>query len=468
MRAIFIITPLILAGLLLWGCDDDPSSPPGGTPQPSGPDAAVAAFATALAELDTTALDDLLTADFQFFTGFHAEEAGTDSLSRAQLMIAFANMRLATLEGASCRILEARADMSTSHDWSDEGDGIGPPDSRFCTFGVDIFFDREGCDDYPVVGGLRFYVRDEASGRVMGGPSQYRICGLLDRSWDKAGKVWSEPFFGLIEMYLPAGLPHAALACDREHGTDATVFQFNAGNSMCSGLGLAQAPYRWRFGEDGTWSDWSAAPLFDHVFTETGEPVVTLEVRNTVDWISRAEVSLEVFAEWPFTQDELLASFAYWHHERDYIALLRLLSHDFRFDLMEYDVQTHDLPADHFNLAEFLGATSNVFEATRVPYNDAGSVDFQWEIAKARSGGKSEPEDPPPMHFTVPVFILVALDNADDIYVQDDIEVFGSLRDTVLADGTSHDYWIFERLTDVSIHAPYTDMSWGGLLATYR
>lgn len=464
---IFLSSLLIATVWFVFGCDDDPATPPETDDQPGTFSETVEAFAMHLAQPDTTALDGLLSPDFKFYTGLNAEVAGTDSLSRDQIMLAFANMHLGTLENSPCRITRFQADMWSSGDWTDQGDGTGPDGCWRCSYSVDIVVERFGCESVHVRGQLRFYVHEIAPDGGSQDSPRYLIRGIQDRTWDKSAHVASDAFVVLIDMYLPAGLPRAHVACDRVWGTDATVFRFDASSSACSGLGLAPEPYRWRAGDDSVWSDWSSDPVHETTFPDTGPITLTLEARNTVGWTSRTGLVLEVVAEWPSTPDELLASFAYHQSERDIGGLSRLVGHHFRFDLMEYDVDHHGLPDDHFDYFDFMSATVNVFSATQVPFESSGSIGFLWSIGKAGVAGRSEPEDPVPFRFTVPVLIQVAFDNADDIWVNDNIEVYGSLRDTVLIDGTEHGYWIFDRMTDVSFDSPYSDMSWGGLLATF-
>jgi len=188
--------------------------------------------------------------------------------------------------------------------------------------------------------------------------------------------------------------------------------------------------------------------------------VVILEVRNKVGWTARAEANFEIFAQYPANLEQLLESFAYSHEARDVGLLVSCLDPDFTFNLLPQDIQDYELPSDQFDYGTYLGATISLLRETfgvgRPPL--VLNIDFWWRDPSAELEG------------VVSTNIYARRLDAEALNVAGRVSFVAGPKSVDLPGGESREVWRFEELTDETSTVGFGsgNISWGGMLATYR
>jgi hypothetical protein len=285
--------------------------------------------------------------------------------------------------------------------------------------------------------------------------------GIADYTWEnKSAAAVSDAFSEVISAYLFEGLPHAILTEDDFHGMDQMSFTLEAGDSWCGGDGLPDQPIRWSVDGAEFLPDWTAAQQGIFQFQEPGKHVVILEVRNTVGWTSKATATFEIFASQPANLGQLLDTFAYAHITRDVGLLYQCLAPELKFNLLPQDILDHALPSDHFDLGSFLSVTSSLFSESFEVGRPPILLNIGFWFGEPNVGSE----------MTVLTHISAMRFDAETLYVGGQISFVAGSTPIVLSDGKSADVWRFIEITDNTEPGGFGsgNISWGGLLATYK
>jgi len=388
-----LIALISLVFLAFVGCDDDPVGPDDTTTLPASADAAVEAFFTALADGDSTVLEAVLAPGFVFDSRRHATSIGVEALNRAQTMRALSNLCIRDDETLPCPIDGIIAEHSLPDSW----ELIEYEETHVPTYraGINIQIDvlRTNCYLDPVYGRFTVLIEEHATGG-QNDETHFLISGITDHTYGKSSAIASMSFSELLSIYLPVGLPHPRLSADADAGTTDAAFALDAGATTCGGLGLPVEPFRWLV--DGVPSTgWTDESLLDITFTEPGDHVVDLEVRNTLGWSWTISQQIHVVASWPRNSAELLATFAYAHESQDVMLFSRCLAPSVSFS--RYSDRAPGEPKSEVRgFADLLDCAVDMFsDVVREEY--VQSIMFSWvgpQITPAPDSPKLRSDDP--------------------------------------------------------------------------
>lgn len=452
---------ILLSAAVLPGCGgEDPTSP---DPVPAAgcesPDALVAAFCRALADQDVARIDGLLAPDFVLDFGYSVSWPGVQLLARDIFLQALTHFGTTDPQQQPCAVSECHVFSSPEYPdgvWEEQGEYSDLPGSWYRGFITYMEVQAAHCFSYRINGRMGYYARACTSGT----DETTRITYTLARMWDRTeGYYYPTSFSEMLIDYLPEGLPHAVLAEGQFHGHTRTTFTLDPSRSSCDGAGLHELPYRFR-ADEGEWSDWSAASSWEFRFSEPGDHVVTLEVRNTVGWTASAGAHIEVVAAFPETYEELLESFAYTMNEGDLELLQDLLLPEFRFAFMPEDVAAYALETDYLDCDSFLAAMANICAGVPSPLGAPAieNLEFDW-------AWYDDPQPESEQRLRLRAY------RPDTFY----LKVYGSawflaeVETRTCEDGETRDVWTLQAIVDDTKPLGWDgNISWGGLLATYR
>jgi len=403
----------------------------------------------------------VLASGFLFHAGRNFEVLGTPQLDRDRFELALSRMFGSTEPPEHCPLDSVAISFWSNDEWGAAPDAANFPNTLSKQYSVTMEFVPSSCESFKVRGSLIFYVKYSAENSSMSKGEDYEIVGIADYTWaNKSAATESDAFSEVIAAYLFEGLPHAKLLENEMRGTDQVTFVMDATDSWCDGEGLHDLPFRWNIDGADLWSDWTQTIQSSFEFEEPGEHVVILEVRNKVGWTARAEANFEIFAQYPANLEQLLESFAYSHEARDVGLLVSCLDPDFTFNLLPQDIQDYELPSDQFDYGTYLGATISLLRETfgvgRPPL--VLNIDFWWRDPSAELEG------------VVSTNIYARRLDAEALNVAGRVSFVAGPKSVDLPGGESREVWRFEELTDETSTVGFGsgNISWGGMLATYR
>ncbi len=479
-----LLVAMMAALLALAGCSkDDPVAPPPPVPGefPDTPDQLVANLEAAYADLDSLAYAATLAPGFRLL--FSPEDIAdhdllTDHMTRAEDLQSAYNQfsgelvdQPGVIEAAVSAIHFTR--LEPVEDWKIADAASGFPGAQRRIYEIEIAIERPGNSTLIIEGLQVFFVTSRDSTDSRQGTRRY--CQLLGQRDLTAvtGKTDQALSWGRAMLaYMGNLAPMAAIEMtDVTAGGDPTR-RFDASASGDEDSGLAELPYRWKFGLYGDWTEWSADPVIEYSYPCCpGGKQVFLQVRDRWGAERTADIAFTVDAIFPDSEDKLLINYVYAYENQILQTYADGLGAGFRFLFKQADVDNLDLPRNFWLRDEDLAGTANMFADQPTGGEPPVSlIAFDQFDALTLWSNSTDPEFPGARRRLFQVGLRVERPGSTTLLVSGQEEFFVAVRDSLLPGGASRPYWELVGQRDMTGLGKLANeiASWGLLKYLYR